>query len=204
MYRKKLFLESVHKLGLGPEKENAVISLFEATHEDEPNIIADENPSDMQDALSGEIDEKPEGSAFEEQGTISDEDKQKAEELINRLEADLSPYRNVNTNKPSLPNTPNGKIYMNELRYILINADLGDKFSWLNESIKNLMNAVSMFNTASKRAIGKARGFDGPSIQKSIYDNTIALKWSAITLIKDKMEKIDYYLNSIKEDLNIN
>ena len=57
MYRKKLFLESVHKLGLGPEKENAVISLFEATHEDEPNLLADENPSDMQDALSGEIDE---------------------------------------------------------------------------------------------------------------------------------------------------
>ena len=65
MYRKKLFLESVHKLGMGPEKENAVISLFEATHED--NLIADENPSDMQDALSGEIDEKPEGSALEEQ-----------------------------------------------------------------------------------------------------------------------------------------
>ena len=56
MYRKKLFLESVHKLGLGPEKENTVISLFEATHEGEPNFIADENPSDMQDALSGEID----------------------------------------------------------------------------------------------------------------------------------------------------
>lgn len=56
MYRKKLFLESVHKLGLGSNKENIVISLFEATHEDEPNLIADENPSDMQDALSGEID----------------------------------------------------------------------------------------------------------------------------------------------------
>ena len=56
MYRKKLFLESVHKLGLGSKKENIVISLFEATHEDETNLIADENPSDMQDALSGEID----------------------------------------------------------------------------------------------------------------------------------------------------
>ena len=59
MYRKKLFLESVHKLGLSKEKEDAVVSLFEATHEDESNLIADENPSDMQDSLSGEIEEKP-------------------------------------------------------------------------------------------------------------------------------------------------
>lgn len=209
MYRKKLFLESVHKLGLGPEKENAVVSLFEATidpndNDDELDMLDDENPSDNMDYLSGEVEEKPEGSALEEQGTTTDKDKQRAEEFINMLEADLSPYRNVNTINPSLPDTPNGKIYMGELKSILINAGLGGKFHWLNENIRNLMNGVSMFNTASKRAIGKARGFDGPSIQKSIYDNTNALKRNAITLINDKMAKIDYCLNAIKKDLNIN
>ena len=56
MFRKKLFLESVHQLGLSKAKEDTVISLFEATHDDEPNLIADENPSDMQDALRREID----------------------------------------------------------------------------------------------------------------------------------------------------
>ena len=57
MFRKKLFLESVHKLGLSKAKEDTVISLFEATHDqlndDEFNPEFDENPSDMQDAISG-------------------------------------------------------------------------------------------------------------------------------------------------------
>ena len=208
MYRKKLFLESVHKLGLAPEKEDAVVSLFEATLDsndnDELDMLDDENPSDNMDYLSGEVEDKPEGSAFEKQGTINDEDKQIAKNLINTLEADLNPYRNVSTIKPSLPNTPNGKDYMNDLRYILIKAELGDKFHWLNESIKSLMSDVSMFNTASKRAIGKARGFDVPSIQKSIYENTNSLKRNAITLINTHMAKINYFLNEIKKGLNIN
>lgn len=148
MYRKKLFLESVHKLGLGPEKENAVISLFEATHEDETNLIADENPSDMQDALSGEIDEKPEGSALEEPSEEVSVNKQEIQRIIEKLDTMLEPFRMANVHQHHLPNTPNGTRMMVELEYRLHEFKLGGEYHDMRQAMQMMSWEVIQFNKA--------------------------------------------------------
>jgi hypothetical protein len=195
MYRKKLFLESVHKLGLGPEKENAVISLFEATHEDEPNIIADENPSDMQDALSGEIDEKPEGSALEEPSEEVSANKQEIQRIIEKLDSMLEPFRMANVHQHHLPNTPNGTRMMVELEYRLHEFKVGGEYHDMRQAMQMMSWEVIQFNKADDPAEAWKLQFNPGAVQTK--------KYNAITMIRQYMQRIDRNLEAIKETVGI-
>ena len=195
MYRKKLFLESVHKLGLGPEKENAVISLFEATHEDDPNLIADENPSDMQDALSGEIDEKPEGSALDEPSEEVSENKQEIQRIIEKLDNMLEPFRMANVHQHHLPNTPNGTRMMVELEYRLHEFKLGGEYHDMRQAMQMMSWEVIQFNKADDPAEAWKLQFNPGAVQ--------AKKYNAITMIRQYMQRIDRNLEAIKETVGI-
>ena len=195
MYRKKLFLESVHKLGLGPEKENAVISLFEATHEDESNLLADENPSDMQDALSGEIDEKPEGSAFEEPSEEASENKQEIQRIIEKLDSMLEPFRMANVHQHHLPNTPNGTRMMVELEYRLHEFKLGGEYHDMRQAMQMMSWEVIQFNKADDPAEAWKLQFNPGAVQTK--------KYNAITMIRQYMQRIDRNLEAIKETVGI-
>ena len=195
MYRKKLFLESVHKLGLGPEKENAVISLFEATHEDDLNIIADENPSDMQDALSGEIDEKPEGSALEEPSEEVNVNKQEIQRIIEKLDNMLEPFRMANVHQHHLPNTPNGTRMMVELEYRLHEFKLGGEYHDMRQAMQMMSWEVIQFNKADDPAEAWKLQFNPGAVQTK--------KYNAITMIRQYMQRIDRNLEAIKETVGI-
>ena len=195
MYRKKLFLESVHKLGLGPEKENAVISLFEATHEDEPNLLADENPSDMQDALSGEIDEKPEGSALDEPSEEVSVNKQEIQRIIEKLDSMLEPFRMANVHQHHLPNTPNGTRMMVELEYRLHEFKLGGEYHDMRQAMQMMSWEVIQFNKADDPAEAWKLQFNPGAAQ--------AKKYNAITMIRQYMQRIDRNLEAIKETVGI-
>ncbi len=195
MYRKKLFLESVHKLGLGPEKENAVISLFEATHEDDLNIIADENPSDMQDALSGEIDEKPEGSALDEQSNENDDKKQEIKRMVEQLDSMLEPFRMANVHQHHLPNTPNGTRMMVELGYRLNEFHLGGEYHDMRQAMQMMSWEVIQFNKADDPAEAWKLQFNPGAVQSK--------KYNAITMIRQYMQRIDRNLEAIKETVGI-
>ncbi len=195
MYRKKLFLESVHKLGLGPEKENTVISLFEATHEDESNLLADENPSDMQDALSGEIDEKPEGSAFEEPSEEVSENKQEIQRIIEKLDSMLEPFRMANVHQHHLPNTPNGTRMMVELEYRLHEFKLGGEYHDMRQAMQMMSWEVIQFNKADDPAEAWKLQFNPGAAQSK--------KYNAITMIRQYMQRIDRNLEAIKETVGI-
>ena len=195
MFRKKLFLESVHKLGLGPEKENTVISLFEATHEEEPNLIADENPSDMQDALSGEIDEKPEGSAFEEPSEEVSENKQEIQRIIDKLDVMLEPFRTANVHQHSLPSTPNGTRMMVELGYRLNEFHLGGEYHDMRQAMQMMSWEVIQFNKAESPSEAWKLQFNPGAAQTK--------KFNAITMIRQYMQRIDRNLEAIKESVGI-
>lgn len=199
MYRKKLFLESVHKLGLGPEKENVVVSLFEATLDpndnDEPNIIADENPSDMQDALSGEIDEKPEGSALEEPSEEVSVNKQEIQRIIEKLDSMLEPFRMANVHQHHLPNTPNGTRMMVELEYRLHEFKLGGEYHDMRQAMQMMSWEVIQFNKADDPAEAWKLQFNPGAAQ--------AKKYNALTMIRQYMQRIDRNLEAIKETVGI-
>lgn len=195
MYRKKLFLESVHKLGLGPEKENTVISLFEATHEDEPNFIADENPSDMQDAISGEVDEQTEGSAFDAQNDEDNENKQEIQRIIEKLDSMLEPFRTANVHQHHLPNTPNGTRMMMELGYRLTDFDLGGEYHDMRQAMQMMSWEVIQFNKADDPAEAWKLQFNPGAVQSK--------KYNAITMIRQYMQRIDSNLEAIKETVGI-
>lgn len=195
MYRKKLFLESVHKLGLGPEKENTIISLFEATHDDDLNLIADENPSDMQDALSGEIDEKPEGSALEEPSEEVSENKQEIQRIIEKLDSMLEPFRMANVHQHHLPNTPNGTRMMVELEYRLHEFKLGGEYHDMRQAMQMMSWEVIQFNKADDPAEAWKLQFNPGAVQTK--------KYNAITMIRQYMQRIDRNLEAIKETVGI-
>ena len=195
MFRKKLFLESVHKLGLGPEKENTVISLFEATHEDEPNFIADENPSDMQDAISGEVDEHTEGSAFDAQNDEDNENKHEIQRIIEKLDSMLEPFRTANVHQHHLPNTPNGTRMMMELGYRLTDFDLGGEYHDMLQAMQLMSWEVIQFNKADDPAEAWKLQFN-PGVSQT-------KKYNAITMIRQYMQRIDRNLEAIKETVGI-
>ena len=197
MYRKKLFLESVHKLGLGPEKENVVVSLFEATLDpndnDEPNIIADENPSDMQDALSGEIDEKPEGSALEEPSNENTAKNQEIKRMVKWLDRMLEPFRMANVHQHHLPITPTNNLI--NLGYLMDTPELANAYNDMRKDIQNMSWEVIQFNKAESPSEAWKLQFNPGAAQTN--------KINAITMIRQYMQRIDRNLEAIKETVGI-
>ena len=199
MYRKKLFLESVHKLGMDKAKEDAVISLFEATLDpndnDEIDMLGDENPSDMQDALSGEIDEKPEGSALEEPSEEVSVNKQEIQRIIEKLDSMLEPFRMANVHQHHLPNTPNGTRMMVELEYRLHEFKLGGEYHDMRQAMQMMSWEVIQFNKADDPAEAWKLQFNPGAVQTK--------KYNAITMIRQYMQRIDRNLEAIKETVGI-
>lgn len=199
MFRKKLFLESVHQLGLSKAKEDTVISLFEATHDqlndDEFNPEFVENPSDMQDALIGEIEEKPEGSAFEEPSEEVRENKQEIQRIIEKLDSMLEPFRTANVHQHHLPNTPNGTRMMEELGYRLNDFDLGGEYHDMRQAMQMMSWKVIQFNKADDPAEAWKLQFNPGAVQSK--------KYNAITMIRQYMQRIDRNLEAIKETVCI-
>ena len=199
MFRKKLFLESVHQLGLSKAKEDTVISLFEATHDqlndDEFNPEFDENPSDMQDALSGEIEEKPDGSAFYEPSEYVSENKQEIQRIIEKLDSMLDPFRTANVHQHHLPNTPNGTRMMMELGYRLTDFDLGGEYHDMRQAMQMMSWEVIQFNKADDPAEAWKLQFNPGAVQSK--------KYNAITMIRQYMQRIDINLEAIKETVGI-
>lgn len=199
MFRKKLFLESVHQLGLSKTKEDKVISLFEATHDqlndDEFNPEFDENPSDMQDALSGEIDDNPEGSALEEPSEEVSENKQEIQRIIEKLDSMLEPFRTANVHQHHLPNTPNGTRMMMELGYRLTDFDLGGEYHDMLQAMQLMSWEVIQFNNADDPAEAWKLQFNPGAVQNK--------KYNAITMIRQYMQRIDRNLEAIKESVGI-
>lgn len=193
MYRKKLFLESVHNLGLSKEKEDAVISLFEATHEDDLNIIADENPSDMQDALSGEIDEKPEGSALEEPSKEKAAKNQEIKRMVKLLDRMLDPFRMANVHQHHLPNTPNQTNYLINLGYLMDTPNLAEAYNDIRKDIQNMSWEVIQFNKAESPSEAWKLQFNPGAAQTK--------KFNAITMIRQYMQRIDRNLDTIKKSV---
>lgn len=200
MYRKKLFLESVHKLGLGPEKENVVVSLFEATidpndNDDELNMLDDENPSDKMDYLSGEVEEKPEGSALEEPSEEVSENKQEIQRIIEKLDSMLEPFRMANVHQSHLPNTPNGTRMMVELEYRLHEFKLGGEYHDMRQAMQMMSWEVIQFNKADSPSEAWKLQFNPGAAQSK--------KYNAITMIRQYMQRIDRNLEAIKETVGI-
>ncbi len=199
MYRKKLFLESVHKLGLAPEKENTVISLFEATHgqltDEEFNPEFDENPSDMQDAISGEIDDTPDGSALEEPSNEKDDKKQQIKRMVEQLNRMLEPFRMANVHQHHLPNTPNQTYILINLGYLMDTPDLAQAYDDMRQDIQNMSWEVIQFNKAESPSEAWKLQFNPGAAQTK--------KFNAITMIRQYMQRIDRNLESIKETLGI-
>lgn len=191
MYRKKLFLESVHKLGMGPEKENAIISLFEATHEDD--LIADENPSDMQDALSGEIDEKPEGSALEEPSEEVSGKKQEIKRMVTQIDSMLEPFRMANVYQHHLPNTPNQTHILTNLGYLMDTSELAHAYNDMRQDIQNMSWEIIQFNKAESPSEAWKLQFNPGAAQTK--------KFNAITMIRQYMQRIDRNLDIIKKSV---
>lgn len=199
MFCKKLFLESVHQLGLSKAKEDTVISLFEATvgqlNDDEFNPELDENPSDMQDAISGEVDEQTEGSAFDSQGDDDIENKQEIESIIHTLDVMLEPFRTANVHQYHLPRTPNGTSMMVELGDILNDFNLSGEYNDMRQAMQMMSWEVLQFNQAER-----------PSEAWKLHFNHVdanTKKYNAITMIRQYMQRIDRTLEIIKEKIGI-
>lgn len=199
MFRKQLFLESLHKLGLSKEKEDTVISLFEATLEpndnDELNMLDDENPSDNMDYLSGEVEDTPEGSALEEPSEEVSENKQEIQRIIEKLDSMLEPFRRANVHQHYLPNTPNGTRMMVELEYRLHEFKLGGEYHDMRQAMQMMSWEVIQFNKADDPAEAWKLQFNPGAVQTK--------KYNAITMIRQYMQRIDRNLEAIKETVGI-
>lgn len=199
MFCKKLFLESVHQLGLSKAKADTVISLFEATvgqlNDDEFKPEFDENPSDMQDAISGEVDEQTEGSAFDSQGDDDIENKQEIESIIHTLDVMLEPFRTANVHQYHLPRTPNGTRMMVELGDRLNDFNLSGEYHDMRQAMQMMSWEVLQFNQAEKPSEAWKLQFN------HVHANT--KKYNAITMIRQYMQRIDRNLEIIKEKIGI-
>lgn len=199
MFRKQLFLESLHKLGLSKSKEDTVISLFEATLEpndnDELNMLDDENPSDNMDYLSGEVEDTPEGSALEEPSEEVSENKQEIQRIIEKLDSMLEPFRRANVHQYHLPNTPNGTRMMVELEYRLHEFKLGGEYHDMRQAMQMMSWEVIQFNKADDPAEAWKLQFNPGAVQTK--------KYNAIIMIRQYMQRIDRNLEAIKETVGI-
>ena len=199
MYRKKLFLESVHNLGLSKEKEDAVVSLFEATLDsndnDELNMLDDENPSDNMDYLSGEVEEKPEGSALDEHSNEKAAKNQEIKRMVKLLDRMLDPFRMANVHQHHLPNTPNQTNYLINLGYLMDTPDLAEAYNEIRKDIQNMSWEVIQFNKAESPSEAWKLQFNPGAAQTK--------KFNAITMIRQYMQRIDRNLDTIKKSVGI-
>lgn len=183
MYRKKLFLESVHKLGMPKLKEDAVISLFEATLDPE-----DVDPESAE-TPEGEDEPNTEGSAFTEEPKEDDPKKQEIKRMLDKVDTMLEPFRRVSVGTGHLGNTPNGTNLMVHLNYMLEGLGLGAEVHDMRQAMQMMSWEVIQFNKA-----------DDPMYEfMHPGHNSSAKKFNAITMIRKYMERIDRCLEKVRE-----
>lgn len=183
MFRKKLFLESVHKLGMSKLKEDAVISLFEAT------LDPEEVDPETAETPEGEDEPNTEGSAFTEEPKEDDPKKQEIKRMLDKVDTLLEPFRRVSVGTGHLGNTPNGTNLMVYLNHMLEGIGLGAEVHDMRQAMQMMSWEVIQFNKA-----------DDPMYEfMHPGHNSSAKKFNAITMIRKYMERIDSCLEKVRE-----
>ena len=190
MFRKKLFLESVHKLGMSKLKEDAVISLFEAT--------LDPEEVDPETAETPEGDDEPntEGSAFTEEPKKDDQKIQRIKRMLDKVDFMLNQFR-MATEHSNLSNSPNGTILMRELNGMLQGIGLGAEVHEMCTAMRLMDGEVIQLNKA-KRDEEFCRIDPNYAF---IARNPMARKHMSVANIKRYMKRIDECLETIRESI---
>lgn len=191
-FRKKLFLESVHKLGMSKDKEDTVISLFEATLDPEN----DETHADIQDVPESPDEPNTEGSAFTEEPKEEDLKKQRIKRMLDKVDSLLNPFR-MATEHSNLSNSPNGTYLMTELKGMLQGIGLGAEVDDLCNAMRSIDDAVIQLRKA-KRDEDFCRIDPNYAL---IARNPMGRKSMAVSNIRRYMKTIDDCLESIRESL---
>lgn len=191
-FRKKLFLESVHKLRMSKDKEDTVISLLEATLDPEN----DETHADIQDVPESPDEPNTEGSAFTEAPKEDDLKKQRIKRMLDKVDSLLNPFR-MATEHSNLSNSPNGTYLMTELKDMLQGIGLGAEVHDLCTAMRLMDDAVTQLKKAK-------RDEDFCRIDPNyafIARNPMGRKRMCVANIQRYMRSIDEYLESIRESL---
>ena len=191
-FRKKLFLESVHKLGMSKDKEDTVLSLFEATLDPEN----DETHSDIQDVPESPDEPNTEGSAFMEAPKEEDLKKQRIKRMLDKVDSILDPFR-MATVYSNLSNTPNGTFLMTELKDMLQGIGLGAE-------VQDLCDAMRLIDDALIKLKKAKRDEEFCRIDPNyafIARNPMGRKSMAVADIQRHMKTIDECLENIRESL---
>lgn len=191
-FRKKLFLESVHKLGMSKDKEDTVISLFESTLDPEN----DETHADIQDVPESPDEPNTEGSAFTEAPKEEDLKKQRIKRMLDKVDFMLDQFR-MATEHSNLSNSPNGTYLMTELKDMLQGIGLGAKVQDMCTAMRLMDDAVIQLKKA-KRDEGYCRIDPNYAL---IARNPMGRQSMAITNIRRYMKSIDECLEQIRESL---
>ncbi len=191
-FRKKLFLESVHKLGMSKDKEDTVISLFEATLDPEN----DETHADIQDVPESPDEPNTEGSAFTEEPKEDDLKKQRIKRMLDKVDSMLEPFR-MATVHSNLSNSPNGTYLITELKSMLQGIGLGAEVDDLCTAMRLIDDAVIQLKKA-KRDEDYCRIDPNYAL---IARNPMGRKSMAIANIQRHMKTIDECLETIRESL---
>lgn len=191
-FRKKLFLESVHKLCMSKDKEDTVISLFEATLDPEN----DETHADIQDVPESPDEPNTEGSAFTEAPKEEDLKKQRIKRMLDKVDSMLNQFR-MATEHSNLSNSPNGTYLMTELKDMLQGIGLGAEVHDLCTAMRLMDDAVIQLKKA-KRDEEFCRIDPNYAF---IARNPMGRKLMCVANIKRYMKSIDKYLENIRESL---
>lgn len=191
-FRKKLFLESVHKLGMSKDKEDTVISLFEATLDPEN----DETHADIQDVPESPDGPNTEGSAFTEAPKEEDLKKQRIKRMLDKVDSMLNQFR-MATEHSNLSNSPNGTFLMTELKDMLQGIGLGAEVQDLCTAMRSMDDAVIQLRKA-KRDEEFCRIDPNYAF---IARNPMGRKRMCVANIQRYMKTIDECLEQIRESL---
>lgn len=174
MFRKELFLNSVHKLGLPKSKESAVGALLEAVIDDvEVNSNGD---SDV--------------TGKESSGTLDAERQLQLTDAFRRMDSLLDVYRNASVGMPRLPNIPTDGL-IDELEYLLADHTVSAELHDIRQTIQMISWNVIQFNKA-----------DIPLHKWNPMYNPADAKGNAIAMIRCYIGRIDNDLNTIKETVS--
>lgn len=191
-FRKKMFLESVHKLGMSKDKEDTVISLFEATLDPEN----DETHADIQDVPESPDEPNTEGSAFTDAPKEEDLKKQRIKRMLDKVDSMLNQFR-MATEHSNLSNSPNGTYLMTELKSMLEGIGLGAEVHDLCTAMRLMDDAVIQLKKA-KRDEEFCRIDPNYAF---IARNPMGRKRMCVANIQRYMKSIDEYLEDIRESL---
>jgi hypothetical protein len=177
---------------MSKDKEDTVISLFEATLDPEN----DETHADIQDVPESPDEPNTEGSAFTEEPKEDDLKKQRIKRMLDKVDSMLEPFR-MATVHSNLSNSPNGTYLITELKSMLQGIGLGAEVDDLCTAMRLIDDAVIQLKKA-KRDEDYCRIDPNYAL---IARNPMGRKSMAIANIQRHMKTIDECLETIRESL---